>query len=71
MKLNTLPAVARPDDLYEDLIEMHRGLDDRQSAVANAKLVLLLCNHVGDGGVIREAIGLTRASMLSAEPPQT
>ncbi|MDB5583665.1 MAG: hypothetical protein JWR80_8841 [Bradyrhizobium sp.] len=64
--LNLLPAIARPDDLYEELIEMHRGLDDRQSTVANAKLIMLLANHIGDAAVIREAIGIARGSTAPA-----
>jgi hypothetical protein len=48
--------LARPDDFYERLIAAHRGLDDAQSAMVNAKLVLLLANHVGDLQVLEQAI---------------
>ena len=48
------------DDFYEMLIEAHRGLDDDQSNLLNAKLVLLLANHVGDLGVLREALQRAR-----------
>jgi hypothetical protein len=53
-------AFERPDDFYELLIEAHRGLTDQQSAMLNAKLILLLCNHVGDLEVIREALDQAR-----------
>jgi hypothetical protein len=53
--LRTETAFERPDDFYELLIESHRGLTDAQSAMLNAKLILLLCNHIGDLEVIREA----------------
>lgn len=69
-KLNTAPAIAHPDDLYEDLIAMHRGLDDAQSAVVNAKLILLLANHIGDEAVVRAAIGFARTSAPPLSPPQ-
>lgn len=49
------------DDFYELLIEGHRGLSDEQSELMNARLVLLLANHVGDLRVLREAIAAARA----------
>jgi hypothetical protein len=51
---------AAPDDFYEALIELHRGLSDAQSALVNAKLVLLLANHVGDAEVLRAAMSAAR-----------
>lgn len=60
MALNTEPNIASPDDFYEVLIETHRGLSAEQSALVNAKLILLLANHVGDLGVLREAMAKAR-----------
>ena len=51
------------DDFYEALIETHRGLSDEQSVLVNAKLVLLLANHVGDLSVLREALKLARGNL--------
>jgi hypothetical protein len=51
------------DDFYEALIETHRGLSDEQSVLVNAKLVLLLANHVGDLAVLREALKLARGNL--------
>ncbi|TXT41003.1 MAG: hypothetical protein FD135_701 [Comamonadaceae bacterium] len=48
------------DDFYEALIDTHRDLSDEQSAMVNAKLVLLLANHVGDIAVLREAMQIAR-----------
>ena len=48
------------DAFYEALIEAHRDLDEEQSALVNARLVLLLANHVGDVDLLREAIRLAR-----------
>lgn len=48
------------DDFYEMLINTHRGLSDEQSELLNAKLVLLLANHIGDLHVLREALALAR-----------
>ncbi|MBU0750631.1 MAG: DUF2783 domain-containing protein [Gammaproteobacteria bacterium] len=71
MPLNLKPNFAEPgkryfraytpgDDFYEALIETHRDLSDEQSALVNAKLVLLLSNHIGDLSVLREAMQIAR-----------
>ncbi len=48
--------LARPDDIYQVLIDAHRDLTADQSQAFNSRLVLLLANHVGDEGVIAEAV---------------
>ncbi len=48
------------DDFYEALIDAHRDLSDEQSEALNARLILLLANHIGDIAVLREALGLAR-----------
>mgnify|MGYP003417486557 CR=1 FL=1 len=55
------------DDFYDLLIEGHRGLSDSSSELMNARLVLLLANHIGDLRVLREAIGLARSGVADAE----
>jgi hypothetical protein len=47
------------------LIDMHRDLTDDQSQRANAALILLLANHIGDVTVLREAIAAARTSAAS------
>ena len=49
-----------PDDFYAALIELHRGLSEEQSELVNAKLILLLANHVGDMETLREAMQRAR-----------
>jgi hypothetical protein len=49
-----------PDDFYERLIATHRGLTDEESALVNAKLVLLLANHIGDPQVLEQAMAAAR-----------
>lgn len=44
------------DDFYEALIEAHNGLTDEQSEALNARLILVLANHIGDLRVLREAL---------------
>ena len=48
------------DDFYELLIESHRDLDEARSAKLNARLILLLANHIGDLSVLREAVERAR-----------
>ena len=60
MPLNLEPAIARADDFYEALIDTHRDLTLEQSQVVNAKLILLLANHIGDLDVLREALRRAR-----------
>ena len=48
------------DDFYEALIETHRDLDDERSQMLNARLVLLLANHIGDISVLRQALAIAR-----------
>ena len=60
-QLITAPNLTRPDDFYEALIEMHRDLDDAQSKAVNARLILLLANHIGDLQVLRDAMAHARA----------
>lgn len=58
--LNTQPNISGPDDFYQELVDMHRDLSEEQSALVNAKLILLLANHVGDVGILREAMRAAR-----------
>jgi len=58
--LCTEPNLPAPDDFYDELIGLHRGLDDAQSALVNAKLILLLANHIGDPAVLRAAMAAAR-----------
>ncbi|RYX94674.1 MAG: DUF2783 domain-containing protein [Comamonadaceae bacterium] len=59
--LLTRPNFANPDDFYEALIEAHQGLSTDDSHAFNARLVLLLANHVGSLPVLREAFVAAKA----------
>jgi hypothetical protein len=54
------------DAFYDALVKAHAGLTDAQSELLNARLVLLLANHVGDLAVLREAIALARAGVQAS-----
>lgn len=61
--LRTEPNFANPDDFYESLIAMHQDLSEEQSHMANARLILLLANHIGDLDVLRAAMTHARADL--------
>jgi hypothetical protein len=64
--LNIEPNIAQPDDFYEVLIDTHRELSPEQSQLVNAKLILLLANHIGDANVLRQAMERAREGVASA-----
>jgi Protein of unknown function (DUF2783) len=53
----------RGDDFYEALIDAHQGLSEAESHTLNARLVLILANHIGDKKVLQEALTLARRSL--------
>jgi hypothetical protein len=61
MPLVTDPNLDAPDDFYEALIDAHRDLDPEASHALNARLILLLANHIGRLDVLRKALALARA----------
>jgi Protein of unknown function (DUF2783) len=62
MALITTPNLSAPDDFYEALIDAHKNLAVADSHALNARLVLLLANHIGDLAVLREALQAARGS---------
>jgi hypothetical protein len=82
MPLNLQPNFSEPgrpqrwaytpgDAFYDTLIKAHAGLTDAQSELLNARLILLLANHVGDLAVLREAIALARDGVAPHEVDST
>ncbi|MFT7722069.1 MAG: DUF2783 domain-containing protein [Roseateles sp.] len=48
------------DGFYAELIAAQAGLDDEAAADWLARLALILCNHIGDREVLRQAFALAR-----------
>ena len=61
--LNVEPNFDDADAFYAALIDAHRDLSDAESTLLNARLVLLLANHIGDGAVLRDALEKARQSV--------
>jgi hypothetical protein len=70
MPLITAPHFEAADAFYEALIDAHRDLSTAQSHELNAKLVLLLANHVGQREALDQALAAARACVLQAGAPK-
>jgi hypothetical protein len=55
--------MADPDGLYAAILEAHTDLSECESAALNARLVLLLANHIGSEDIVREALTTARKSL--------
>lgn len=58
--LETSPNLDNADVVYNRILAAHQGLDMAESAAFNARLVLVLANHIGDEDVIAQALELAR-----------
>jgi len=56
VKLRIEPNLSDPDGTYAQLLALHEDRSDSESARVNARLILLLANHIGDASILREAI---------------
>jgi len=61
-KLVTASRFADPDAAYVALVDARRGLSLEAAADLDAKLVLILANHIGDLDVLHEAIALAKGA---------
>lgn len=59
-ELIVTPNLAAPDDAYAALLAAHEGLSKAQSDALNARLILILMNHLGDSPVFAQAVALAR-----------
>ncbi len=62
MSLISTPNLEDHDGFYADLLSVHKGLSDADSQRLNARLIMILANHVGDRATLKEAMELAAAS---------
>ena len=62
MTLITTPNLKSPDSAYAALLAAHKGLTEAESHALNARLVLILMNHVGDAETLAEALALAQGT---------
>lgn len=60
MDLNLQPNITDPDGFYDALLAAHDGLSKAESDALNARLILVLANHIGDRAVLRAALKAAR-----------
>jgi hypothetical protein len=59
-KLTTESRFADPDAAFVALVQARRGLNEQQAAELDARLVLILANHIGDPDILAQAIALAK-----------
>ena len=64
--LDTQPHLQACDDFYEALIASHNGLTPPESHAMNARLILLLANHIGDQATLLQALQFARGTTVPA-----
>ena len=60
--LITTPNIAHADNFYAELLALHNGCSKEESDAINARLILLLANHIGDRKTLTSA-------MIAAKSP--
>ena len=63
MPLEHRPHIPDADGFYEALIDAQRDLGDEEALQFQARLVLVLANHVGDREVLTEALAVARRGL--------
>jgi hypothetical protein len=62
-ELSTTSRLPDPDMAYRMLVDAHRDLTAEESEALNARLVLILANHVGDIDVLQQAVALAKKAV--------
>jgi hypothetical protein len=60
--LNLNPNIPNGDDFYEKLLNAHEGLNKEQSDALNARLILILSNHIGDMDILEQALNAAKSA---------
>lgn len=60
--LNLNPNIPNGDDFYEKLLNAHEGLNKEQSDALNARLILILSNHIGDMDILEQVLNAAKSA---------
>ena len=71
MTLDTTLRLADPDGTFAALTRAYRDLSEGQARAFDARLILLLVNHIGDEAVVREAIAMPATGWCRATSSAT
>ena len=69
MTLVTKPNIPDADGFYAELLAAHQGLPEAESQALNARLILILANHVGNRAALTEALALATKTGAEVQPP--
>ncbi|MEX2519128.1 MAG: DUF2783 domain-containing protein [Paracoccaceae bacterium] len=58
--LTLTPNIPDHDEFYAELLGAHKGLNEAENHALNARLVLILANHIGDRAALSEALALAK-----------
>lgn len=64
--LKAAPNLEHADDFYAALLAAHDGLDEVDMHALNARLILVLANHIGDQAVLEAAINAAKMAPKKA-----
>lgn len=56
MPLNLAPNITDPDSFYDELLLAHENLTKEESDALNARLILVLSNHIGTRTILSAAL---------------
>lgn len=59
-RLVTALNMAEHDEFYAELLNAHDGMSDEESQAFNARLILVLANHIGNAEVLKQALLVAR-----------
>ena len=63
------PNLTNTDDFYAALLAAHDGLAEADIHALNARLILILANHIGDQGILEQALaGARKTSRMKSGP---
>ncbi|MEM8856622.1 MAG: DUF2783 domain-containing protein [Pseudomonadota bacterium] len=54
--LTLTPNLERTDDFYAALLKAHDGLSEDETHAFNARLILVLANHIGKQDILTDAL---------------
>lgn len=58
--------ISDPDGFYEELIGSQRNLSEDDSLLFQARLLLVLANHIGDRQVLSEAMAVAKRGLTAS-----
>lgn len=54
------PNLDDTDGFYASLLSAHDGLDEDAVHALNARLILIMANHIGDNSILEQALQIAR-----------